>query len=151
MKKKTQPKRKSTHAKSILRLPDLEVAKAAVEASAAAANPRQRVFHFRAITSPPKDYSQWSTLVREFAKHLIDRYGRSEVQYWYFEVWNEPDLHMPFFQNEVTDSIDTPPIKTAAPSSASIYVHRPGRPRARAHIEYRSRHAVSCSHAASLR
>jgi xylan 1,4-beta-xylosidase len=42
--------------------------------------------------SPPKDYSQWGDLVRNFTNHCIQRYGLGEVQTWYFEAWNEPDL-----------------------------------------------------------
>jgi xylan 1,4-beta-xylosidase len=64
---------------------------------ALAANPGQTIFAYKAITSPPKSYVKWGALVREFAKHLLDRYGQREVESWYFEVWNEPDLHMPLF------------------------------------------------------
>ena len=59
--------------------------------------PTQTVFAYKAITSPPKDYAKWGNLVREFVQHLVDRYGKAEVETWYFEVWNEPDLHMPLF------------------------------------------------------
>ncbi len=55
-------------------------------------DPDDTIFFYRANTSPPKDYGKWSALVAEFARHLIDRYGREEVESWYFEVWNEPDL-----------------------------------------------------------
>ena len=34
----------------------------------------------------------WKRLVRDLALHLIERYGRSEVETWYFETWNEPDV-----------------------------------------------------------
>jgi xylan 1,4-beta-xylosidase len=43
-------------------------------------------------TSPPKDYAKWSELVYQWARHLIDRYGRAEVETWWWEVWNEPDI-----------------------------------------------------------
>lgn len=49
-------------------------------------------FWYKQITSPPKDYGKWDTLITAFAKHLIDRYGIDEVSKWYFEVWNEPNL-----------------------------------------------------------
>jgi xylan 1,4-beta-xylosidase len=62
--------------------------------AALAAAPRRKIFHYGAIASPPRDYAQWGALVRGFAQHLIDRYGADEVRSWYFEVWNEPDLHM---------------------------------------------------------
>lgn len=65
--------------------------------AALAANPRQTIFAYKGITSPPKNYAKWAALVHDFAQHLVDRYGTGEVQTWYFEVWNEPDLHMPLF------------------------------------------------------
>ena len=42
--------------------------------------------------NPPKDYAKWGELVRVFTAHLVERYGRSVVAQWYFEVWNEPDI-----------------------------------------------------------
>lgn len=41
---------------------------------------------------PPKDYGRWGELVARFVGHCVERYGRAEVERWYFEVWNEPDL-----------------------------------------------------------
>ena len=41
---------------------------------------------------PPKDYSKWSELCRQWAKHCVDRYGRTEVEQWRWEVWNEPNI-----------------------------------------------------------
>ena len=43
-------------------------------------------------THPPKDYAKWGALVFQWARHLIDRYGRAEVETWWWEVWNEPDI-----------------------------------------------------------
>ncbi|HEX8302815.1 MAG TPA: beta-xylosidase [Sphingomonas sp.] len=40
---------------------------------------------------PPKDYDKWGELVYQWTKHNVERYGREEVEKWYFEVWNEPD------------------------------------------------------------
>jgi len=34
----------------------------------------------------------WKELVQRLALHLMDRYGREEVESWYFESWNEPDV-----------------------------------------------------------
>jgi xylan 1,4-beta-xylosidase len=62
---------------------------------ALAANPRQRnIYAYGAISSPPKSYAKWGALVSALAQHLIDRYGREEVETWPFEVWNEPDLKL---------------------------------------------------------
>jgi xylan 1,4-beta-xylosidase len=41
---------------------------------------------------PPKDYGKWSELVYQWAKHAVDKYGRAEVESWWWEVWNEPDI-----------------------------------------------------------
>jgi xylan 1,4-beta-xylosidase len=49
-------------------------------------------FWYKPNVSPPKDYTRWSELIDQFAKHLIARYGMEEVSQWYFEVWNEPNL-----------------------------------------------------------
>jgi xylan 1,4-beta-xylosidase len=40
---------------------------------------------------PPKDYAKWSELVYQWVKHCVERYGREEVESWYWEVWNEPN------------------------------------------------------------
>jgi xylan 1,4-beta-xylosidase len=41
---------------------------------------------------PPKDYAKWAELVRQWVLHCVARYGRSEVEKWHWEVWNEPDI-----------------------------------------------------------
>ena len=38
---------------------------------------------------PPKDYDKWRELVRQWVSHCIERYGKAEVETWYWEVWNE--------------------------------------------------------------
>ena len=40
---------------------------------------------------PPKDYQKWAELVYQWVKHSVDRYGKAEVESWYWELWNEPD------------------------------------------------------------
>ena len=39
----------------------------------------------------PEDYNLWYQLIRDFVDHLQQRYGKKEVEKWYFEIWNEPD------------------------------------------------------------
>lgn len=46
---------------------------------------------YKSCRWPPKDYDKWRELNRQFALHLIERYGREEVRTWYFSSWNEPD------------------------------------------------------------
>lgn len=41
---------------------------------------------------PPKDYDKWYGLIRALVEHLLDRYGQAELESWYFEMWNEPDI-----------------------------------------------------------
>ena len=52
----------------------------------------------KGITSPPKNYTQWQELIYRTVKHLKQRYGSEEIQKWYFEVWNEPDLYKWFWR-----------------------------------------------------
>jgi xylan 1,4-beta-xylosidase len=49
-------------------------------------------FWYKQSVSPPKDYAKWDGLIRNFAQHLVERYGLEEVSQWYFEVWNEPNI-----------------------------------------------------------
>jgi xylan 1,4-beta-xylosidase len=41
---------------------------------------------------PPKDYKKWAELVFQWTKHCVQKYGRAEVEKWYWEVWNEPNI-----------------------------------------------------------
>jgi xylan 1,4-beta-xylosidase len=41
---------------------------------------------------PPKDFRKWGELVYEWTRHCLERYGRAEVDSWYWEVWNEPNI-----------------------------------------------------------
>jgi xylan 1,4-beta-xylosidase len=57
-----------------------------------AANPKPHPFWYKPIPSPPKDPQRWAALVTAFLNHLMTRYGKPEVESWYFEVWNEPNI-----------------------------------------------------------
>ena len=41
---------------------------------------------------PPKDYDKWRELVFQWVKHSVEKYGRREVDQWYWETWNEPNI-----------------------------------------------------------
>jgi xylan 1,4-beta-xylosidase len=41
---------------------------------------------------PPRDYGKWAELIYQWTRHNVERYGRAEVERWYFEVWNEANL-----------------------------------------------------------
>lgn len=58
----------------------------------ALASGSKTVFHYRANVTPPKDPSEWASLITRLVRHWVDRYGRDEVVQWPFEVWNEPNL-----------------------------------------------------------
>jgi xylan 1,4-beta-xylosidase len=40
----------------------------------------------------PKSLAKWSEYIKKFIRFLLGRYGAEEVESWYFEIWNEPDL-----------------------------------------------------------
>jgi xylan 1,4-beta-xylosidase len=70
--------------------------------SALASGP-QTVFWWKGNITPPKDMAKWNALISAFVTHLQSRYGADEVNHWYFEVWNEPDLHNGFFTGSQAD------------------------------------------------
>ena len=49
------------------------------------------IFWWKGNTSHPRP-EMWRDLVDAFVRHLEARYGCGEVERWYFEVWNEPNL-----------------------------------------------------------
>ncbi len=56
-----------------------------------------RQFWWNANINPPKDYESWYRLIEHLTRHFQERYGAEEVKSWYFEVWNEPNLHNIFW------------------------------------------------------
>jgi xylan 1,4-beta-xylosidase len=47
---------------------------------------------FTGWSYPPNDYKKWAKLVYEWVKHSVKRYGAKEVESWYWELWNEPNI-----------------------------------------------------------
>ena len=41
---------------------------------------------------PPTDYTKWGELCYQWAKHCVERYGKEEVEKWYWETWNEANI-----------------------------------------------------------
>lgn len=41
---------------------------------------------------PPTNYEKWAELVYQWVAHAVKRYGEKEVESWYWEVWNEPNI-----------------------------------------------------------
>lgn len=73
---------------------------------AAMASGTNTVFWYHANVTPPKDMKKWADLVRAFVRHVRQRYGDAEVRTWYFEVWNEPNLHNGFWTGTQQDYFD---------------------------------------------
>ncbi len=69
---------------------------------------------------PPKDYAKWGELVYQWVRHEVARHGESEVNSWYWEVWNEPDIEYwrgtPDEYNKLYD-IAARAVKRAAPQA----------------------------------
>lgn len=40
----------------------------------------------------PKSWQKWGELVYQWVKHEVDLRGNEEVNSWYWEVWNEPNI-----------------------------------------------------------
>ena len=47
---------------------------------------------YAADITPPRSMADWSAFIQTFVRHLVARYGATEVRTWYFEIWNEPNL-----------------------------------------------------------
>lgn len=61
------------------------------------------IFAWQGITAPPRDVQAWEQLIAAFTRHCVDRYGLAEVRQWYFEVWNEANLHGAFWTGTQQD------------------------------------------------
>lgn len=57
----------------------------------ALATSQNSIFYWQGNTSHPKPQA-WRDLIDAFIRHLETRYGQAEVRFWFFEVWNEPNL-----------------------------------------------------------
>lgn len=68
-----------------------------------AKNPAHGVNFYGSIFSDPKDHRAWAEYVKAFIRFLLHRYGQREVEAWFFEVWNEPDLQGSFYQGTQED------------------------------------------------
>lgn len=61
------------------------------------------LFFYKPNISMPKSDAAWAGYIQDFIRFLLRRYGRREVESWFFEVWNEPDLTMAFFHGTQAD------------------------------------------------
>ena len=67
-----------------------------------AAGPPADFFWYKLNPSPPNDNARWAAMIDAFVRHLLARYGAPELEQWYFEVWNEPNL--PFWTGVPAES-----------------------------------------------
>ncbi len=58
----------------------------------AMASGEKTVFWWKGNITPPRDYGEYYDFIRAAVEHWQARYGRAELESWFFEVWNEPDL-----------------------------------------------------------
>lgn len=69
---------------------------------------------------PPNDYEKWGELIYQWVRHSVERYGKEEVESWWWDVWNEPDIfYWPASQEEYFKLYDytADAIKRALPSA----------------------------------
>jgi xylan 1,4-beta-xylosidase len=68
---------------------------------------------------PPKDYNKWAELVFQWVTHSVNRYGKKEVESWYWELWNEPNGYWKGTQAEFFKLYDytTDAVKRALPTA----------------------------------
>ena len=64
---------------------------------------KKGLFYYKPIISMPKDDVTWTNYISDFIRFLIRRYGLEEIRTWFFEVWNEPDLRIAFFDGTQAD------------------------------------------------
>ncbi|VUC35192.1 unnamed protein product [Clonostachys rosea] len=57
------------------------------------ATKRNTTFWWNGHGSPPTEMSRWEGLISATMGHWKERYGVAELERWYFEVWNEPNLY----------------------------------------------------------
>jgi xylan 1,4-beta-xylosidase len=74
---------------------------------------------------PPRDYAKWSELIRRWVAHSVEKYGRAEVESWFWEVWNEPDIS---YWNGTPEEYDRLYDATAAAVKAALPTARIGGP-----------------------
>ncbi|WEV70481.1 hypothetical protein OZY43_05935 [Lactobacillus sp. ESL0785] len=64
------------------------------------ASSKGKIFPYGGNNSMPKSDEKWQELISKFIKHVLKRYGTEEVESWFFEIWNEPNLPLFFAGNK---------------------------------------------------
>lgn len=68
----------------------------------ALASGKATIMHYKGNVTLPRSFDAWHDHIKEFTQFLLDRYGKAEVEQWYFEIWNEADLFN-FFRGKQKD------------------------------------------------
>ena len=92
-----------------------------------AKRPTRGTFYWKPCIAPPKDETQWQAHIQKFIRFLLNRYGKEEVESWFFEVWNEPDLKTPFFDGTQEEYFRLYEITVQAVKAATMQKSRPWR------------------------
>lgn len=84
---------------------------------ALASSPEPYFFNFDPASGPdsiytgwshiPGDFDKWEELVYQWAQHTVDKYGVDEVNLWYWEVWNEPNIQCENNPAQLTHILET--------------------------------------------
>lgn len=74
---------------------------------------------------PPNNYAKWDQLIYEWVSHCVKKYGKSDVESWYWEVWNEPDI---FYSHGTPEQYDELYDHTAAAVKHALPSARLGGP-----------------------
>ena len=90
---------------------------------------------------PPSDYNKWEELIYQWVRHSVEKYGQAQVESWYWEVWNEPDI---FYWHGTVDDYEklydytAAGLKRALPSAriGGPAVTGPSSPRAAAFLRH---------------
>jgi xylan 1,4-beta-xylosidase len=101
---------------------------------------------------PPRDYRKWEELVYRWVRHCVEKYGQVEVESWYWEVWNEPDI---FYWHGTTEEYEklydytASAVKRALPTAriGGPAVTGPSSPKAAAFFRHFLEH---CDHGTNL-
>jgi len=80
----------------------------------------------RALIGPPKDWQKWQNLIKATVEHLISEFGRSEVESWYFEVWNEPNYQEFYLGEDLYSQFYYYSVNGARQAMSNIKIGGPG-------------------------
>jgi xylan 1,4-beta-xylosidase len=66
----------------------------------------ETLYEWKANVTRPEEIDQWKTFIRAFMIHLTERYTLEEVETWYFEIWNQPELEGIYWIGSFNEFLD---------------------------------------------